>query len=99
YYIDPWQGLIPREAVTRLGRTNAANTWVMDPFSTVDTIKNVLARDTLNFLDKFTGMTDNSIIPPPPPPVIVSIDSSNKGKHFWVAYAHSWDFFSGSNAQ
>ncbi|MBC7946542.1 MAG: gliding motility-associated C-terminal domain-containing protein [Chitinophagaceae bacterium] len=99
FYIDPWQGLIPREIVTRLGRTNASNAWTMDSLSTVDTIKNFLRRDTLNFMDKFTGMTDSTIKAPPPPPNVISVDSSNKGTHFWVAYAHSWDFFSGSNSQ
>lgn len=94
YYIDPWQGLMPREAVTRLGRTDAAGTWVMDSVSTVDTIKNFLSRDTLVFLDKFTGMTDSTVLAPPPPPNVISIDSSNKGTRFWVGYGHHYGFSS-----
>ncbi|MBL7743093.1 MAG: gliding motility-associated C-terminal domain-containing protein [Chitinophagaceae bacterium] len=94
YYIDPWQGLIPREAVTRLGRTNASAAWIMDAASSADTVKNVLSRDTLNFLDKFTGMTDSTIQAPPPPPNVISIDSSNAGKRFWVAYGHHQGFSS-----
>lgn len=86
YYIDPWQGLIPRELVTRLGRTNATGAWTLDSVSTVDSVKNILYRDTLNFLDKFTGMTDSTIQAPPPPPDVISIDSSNSGRKFWVAY-------------
>ncbi|MBL7741540.1 MAG: gliding motility-associated C-terminal domain-containing protein [Chitinophagaceae bacterium] len=94
YYIDPWQGLIPRETVTRLGRTNASAAWIMDAASSADTVKNVLSRDTLNFLDKFTGMTDSTIQAPPPPPNVISIDSSNAGKRFWVAYGHHQGFSS-----
>ena len=86
YYIDPWQGLIPRELVTRLGRTGATGAWTMDSVSTVDTVANILRRDTLNFIDKFTGMTDSTIIAPPPPPDVISVDSSNSGRKFWVAY-------------
>jgi len=94
FYIDPWQGLIPREAVTRLGRTDASSAWIMDSLSTVDTIKNTLRRDTLHFMNLFTGMTDSTVKAPPPPPVIVTIDSSNAGTRFWVAYGHHQGFSS-----
>ncbi len=99
FYIDPWQGFISREVATRLGRTNAANTWIMDPLSRVDTVANVISRDTLNFIDRFTGLTDNTIAVPPPPVYVQQVDSSNRGKRFWVGYAHSYNFFSGSNSQ
>lgn len=99
FYIDPWQGFISREPVTRLGRTNTSGAWVMDPASRVDTVANVIRRDTLSFMDRFTGLTDSTIAPPPPPVYVQQIDSSNRGKQFWVAYAHSWDFYSGSNSQ
>jgi len=96
FYIDPWQGLIPREAVTRLGRTIPSGAWTMDAVSTVDTITNILTRDTLHFMDKFTGMTDSTVAAPPPAPYIVSIDSSNRGTRFWVAYGHHYGFSSNS---
>jgi len=93
FYIDPWQGFISREPVIRLGRTNSSGTWIMDPASSVDTIKNIISRDTLNFIDKFTGLTDSTIVPPPPPPLFVQdLDTSNRGKRFWVAYGHHYGF-------
>jgi hypothetical protein len=63
----------------------------MDHLSRTDTITNVIRRDTLPFLDKFTGMTDATVLPPPPPPVFVSeLDTSNRGKRFWVGYGHHY---------
>lgn len=97
FYIDPWMRDIPSEPTVKLGRTNAANTWIVASGSVVDELANVITESNLNFLDKFTGMTDG--LAPVPPPVITSTDTSNKGKQFWVGYAHSWDFFSGSNSQ
>ena len=98
FYIDPWLGFISREPVIRLGRTNSSGAWIMDLSSSVDTTANVIKRDTLNFIDKFTGLTDSSIVPPPPPPVFVQdLDTSNRGRRFWVAYGHHYGF--SGNAQ
>lgn len=97
YYIDPWQGTIPRELLTRLGRTDGAGVWSVDSISTVDSIQNILIRDTLHFMDKFTGMSDSTIKAPPPPPYVVSVDTSNAGTRFWVSYGHHQGF--GTNAQ
>ncbi len=97
FYIDPWMRDIPSEPTVKLGRTDAANAWFVASNSVVDGISNVITESNLNFLDKFTGMTDG--IAPPPPGDVLTIDTSNKGTRFWVAYAHSWDFYSGSNSQ
>jgi hypothetical protein len=99
YYIDPWLGYIPSEPYIRLGRTDAANAWITELRSTVDDVANVITRDSLNYMDRFTGLTNGQVVLPPPASFVTQVDSSNRGKRFWVAYQRSWDFFSGSNSQ
>ncbi len=99
FYIDSWQGLIPQELTIRLGRTDPANVWTTDSTSSsVDIANNVISKTGLTYLDKFTGLRGLLALPPEPLYVQHS-DSSNRGKRFWVAYAHSYDFFSSSNSQ
>ncbi len=90
FYIDPWQGFIPTEPAIKLGRTDATNTWVVNPSSIVDTYQNTYSDSNLVYIDKFTGLTDGSV--PPPPVVNYPVDSSNRGTRFWVAYGHHYDF-------
>ncbi|TCJ17728.1 hypothetical protein EPD60_05950 [Flaviaesturariibacter flavus] len=99
FYIDPWQGFIGSEDSIRLGRTNAANTWITELRSTVNPVLNYMQRDSLNFMDRFTGLTNGQVIMPPPANYAPQIDSSNRGKRFWVAYQRSYDFFASSNSQ
>jgi gliding motility-associated-like protein len=91
YYIDPWMRNIPTEPTVKLGRTNAANTWIVSSSSTVDVFNNVITESGLTFMDKFTGMTDG-FAPPPPPPPIFTTDTSNRGRRFWVGYGHHYGF-------
>ena len=98
YYIESWLRDIPSETVVKLGRTDAANAWLASSLSTVDTITKFMNEANLSFMDKFTGMTDGQA-PPTTSPPILTVDTSNKGRRFWVGYAHSWDFYSGSNSQ
>ncbi len=99
FYIDPWQGFIPAENTIKLGRTDAANLWVVEPASRLDVDMNVITRDTLTYLDKFTGLTDGNSAPPPAPPIYVqTVDSSNRGTRFWVGYGHH-QFFGSDNSQ
>ena len=97
YYIDPWQGFIPVEESIKLGRTDATNSWLVNPNSTVDPLTNIFSDASLNFLDKFTGLTDGTI-PPDPPIILPPADSSNRGTHFWVGYGHHQGF-EGQNNQ
>jgi parallel beta-helix repeat protein len=99
FYIDPWLGFIPSESYARLGRTDATNNWITELRSSVDETANVITRDSLNYMDRFTGLTNGQVTLPIPPTYFTQVDSSNRGKRFWVAYQRSYDFFAGSNAQ
>ncbi|HRO05516.1 MAG TPA: gliding motility-associated C-terminal domain-containing protein [Ferruginibacter sp.] len=95
YYIDPWQGFIPAQPYIKLGRTDNTNTWLVNAASTVDEIANVFEENSLNFMDKFTGLTDGTI--PPPVVQLPTPDSSNRGTRFWVGYGHHQNFGSGNS--
>lgn len=85
YYIDSWQGTIEDEYAIRLGRTDATNTWINDATSTLDDISNVIFRNGLTTIDKFTGLKGDNVLPPVD---ITPVDNSNKGTRFWVGYGH-----------
>jgi gliding motility-associated-like protein len=91
YYIDPWMRNIPSEPTVKMGRTNAANNWVVSSTSPVDIFNNVITESGLTFIDKFTGMTDGQAPAPPPAPGFTT-DTSNKGRRFWVGYGHHYGF-------
>ncbi len=81
FYIDPWQGTIPDQYRIGLGRTLPSNAWIVDFISNVDVSKKVITKLNLDYLDKFTGLV-NPYAPVQGP----DIDSSNRGKRFWVGY-------------
>ncbi len=85
FYIDPWMRDIPSEPTVKMGRTNASAAWFVSSNSSVHTFYNVITEENLSFLDKFTGMTDGVA---PPDGTIVSTDTSNRGRRFWVGYGH-----------
>jgi gliding motility-associated-like protein len=89
FYIDPWMRDIPAEPTVKMGRTVAAGTWFVSSNSNVQTFPNVITEQNLNFLDKFTGMTDGVA---PPDGSIVTADTSNRGRRFWVGYGHHYGF-------
>ncbi|MBO9728271.1 MAG: right-handed parallel beta-helix repeat-containing protein [Chitinophaga sp.] len=94
FYLDPWQGFIRRQKDIRMGRTDSANTWVVDSLSHVYDIPNIIRDSSLHFLDKFTGLNggiNNTQLLQP-------ADSSNRGTRFWVGYGHH-QFFAGDNTQ
>lgn len=93
FYIDPWLRNIPQEATVKMGRTVAAGTWFVSSSSTLDQLGNTITEPTLNFLGKFTGMTDGQAAPNAIPPPS-SLDTSNRGKRFWVGYGHHQGFSS-----
>lgn len=93
FYIDPWMRDIPAEPTVKMGRTVAAGTWFVSSNSTVETFNNVITENNLNFLARFTGMTDGQA-PPPAGPPIVQTDTSNRGRRFWVGYGHHQGFSS-----
>ena len=95
FYIDPWMRDIPSEPTVKLGRTNTAGTWLVASGSVVDDLGNVITESNLSFLDKFTGMTDG-VAPPPAVPPVFTLDTSNRGKRFWVGYGHHYGFSSNS---
>jgi gliding motility-associated-like protein len=99
FYIDSWQGFIPREQMIKLGRTNATGAWLVEPNTILDSIANVMSNDAINYLDRITGLSDGTLAAPPPvPPMIYvqQVDSSNKGRHFRVAYGHHYGFSANS---
>lgn len=95
YYVDSWQGFVKKETDTRLGRTDAANTWQVRTTSKVDDIANVVSETDLTYLDKFTGLTGGTT---GAPPILQPADSSNRGTRFWVGYGHH-QFFGSDNTQ
>ena len=95
FYVDSWRGFIPTEPTTKLGRTDASGTWVLNPGSTVDIAENFLKDTALTFIGKYTGLTDGSV--PLPPIYSYPVDSSNSGTRFWVGYGHHYSF--NTNAQ
>lgn len=97
YYIDPWQGFIPRENQTRLGRTDAAAAWITGATSTVDDSRNIIAESNLSYVDKYTGLI-GSASQPYTPTAIAPSDSSNRGTNFWVMYGHNY-YFGSDNSQ
>lgn len=97
FYMDPWRGFIPNETIIKMGRTNAANTWIVSTTSSIDTLGNNIIEPNLTFIDKYTGLTDGQA-PPPPPFEPIVLDSSNMGTRFWVGYGHH-QFFTGTNLQ
>lgn len=89
FYVDSWMGYMDREKNIRLGRTDAANTWIINDSSTVDVAKNIIADTSLQYLDKFTGLRGKLIFEPSGP---AGADTSNIGTRFWVAYGHDRSF-------
>ncbi len=88
YYIDPWRGFVPSEPQIQMGRTNAANAWVVGANSKTNTYDNIITDTALVHIDRFTGlMGDPSIVSTP---YITVIDSSNRGTRFWVPYGHHY---------
>ncbi|HEX6430838.1 MAG TPA: gliding motility-associated C-terminal domain-containing protein [Niastella sp.] len=95
YYLDPWQGSIPDQNMLGLGKTTVSNAWVVGFSSRVDVIRKKIWQNSVNYIDRFTGL-----INPYAPPVLPDKDSSNRGKRFWVGYQRSWDFSpNGTNSQ
>ncbi|MBI1344516.1 MAG: T9SS type B sorting domain-containing protein [Terrimonas sp.] len=92
FYIDPWLRDIPSEPTVKLGRTDASNAWIIASTSSVETYNNVISEQELSFMDKFTGMTDGIAPPPPPDDLVLSTDTSNRGRRFWVGYGHHYGF-------
>ncbi|MEX1202760.1 MAG: PKD domain-containing protein [Ferruginibacter sp.] len=90
FYVDSWQGFITTQPTIKMGRTNAANAWLVNLSSKVDDVQNVISDTALNFMDKFTGLTDGTV--PPPAVFNYPVDSSNSGTRFWVAYGHHYSF-------
>ena len=86
FYIDPWMRDIPSEPTVKMGRTNSAGAWLASSNSTVQTFPNVITEQNLNFLDMFTGMTDG--VAPPDGGGLITTDTSNRGRRFWVGYGH-----------
>jgi gliding motility-associated-like protein len=85
YYVDSWQGGFKKQSEIRLGRTDAADAWLVNDSSSIDDIENVIADTSLPNLDKYTGLKGNM---PTPPVTVQPADSSNRGTRFWVGYGH-----------
>ncbi|MFY0254424.1 gliding motility-associated C-terminal domain-containing protein [Chitinophaga sp. 30R24] len=95
FYLDPWQGFIKRQKDIRMGRTDDANTWIVDSLSHVYDIPNVIRDSSLHFLDKFTGLNGGTATSMQ---LLQPADSSNRGTRFWVGYGHH-QFFTNDNSQ
>ncbi|WP_198315740.1 Ig-like domain-containing protein [Chitinophaga tropicalis] len=85
HYVDSWQGFISKEEKIRLGRTNAADTWLVNDNSTVDVRANIIADSALQYIDKFTGLQGTL---PDAPTLPTAADTSSMGTRFWTGYSH-----------
>jgi gliding motility-associated-like protein len=94
FYLDPWQGSVPDQYMLGLGKTTVSNAWVVGFSSRVDVLKKKIWQNSVNYIDRFTGLVN-----PYAPPQLPEKDSSNRGKRFWVGYQRSWDFTNGGNQQ
>ena len=85
FYLDPWLGSIGglTSGVYQLGlgKTTAANAWIVGFTSRNNVPKRMIYQTGVSYLDKFTGLLN-----PYAPPVLPDKDSSNRGRRFWVAY-------------
>jgi gliding motility-associated-like protein len=96
YFIDPWLGFIPSEGYIKMGRTNATGNWLISNSSVTDSMLNVINEGGLSFLGRFTGLSDGTLPPAANPVYVQQIDSSNRGKRFWVGYGHHQNFTANS---
>ncbi|GGH66881.1 gliding motility-associated-like protein [Filimonas zeae] len=84
HFIDPWLNTLPIKSQIKLGRTNSADVWAASAASVIDSLNNIIKEADLNYIGRFTGMTDGK---EPQKPVITSpADSTNKGTRFWAPY-------------
>lgn len=97
HYLDPWRGFIDPETYIRLGRTKPAGEWSVDTASRTDIVYNIIREQNLDYLKRFTGLADSTVVPPKDNAYIAA-DSSNSGTRFWVAYGNH-SFFKNTNAQ
>ncbi len=82
FYIDSWLGSIQAPSQLGIGRTNVSNAWIVGVNSRNELAKRMLYDNDAHYLDRFTGLFN-----PYAPPVIPDRDSSNRGTHFYFAYA------------
>ncbi len=95
FYLDPWMRNIPVESTVKLGKTDNSSAWVASGKGLLDSISNFVTDSSLQYIDRFTGMSDGKI--PAQPEITTSADSSNKGTRFWVPYGAMQDFKSANN--
>ncbi|HEX6427564.1 MAG TPA: gliding motility-associated C-terminal domain-containing protein, partial [Niastella sp.] len=86
-YLDPWRGFINNEERIRLGRTEPAGAWTVDAASSVNSMSNVITQTGLDYMNRFTGLTNGTI--PYPPTDSSHTDTTNMGTRFWVGYGHN----------
>ncbi|MBX2931404.1 MAG: gliding motility-associated C-terminal domain-containing protein [Chitinophagaceae bacterium] len=82
FYLDPWLGSVQAPSQLGIGRTTASNAWVVGVNSRNELAKRMLYDNDIHYMDRFTGLFN-----PYAPPVVPDRDSSNRGTHFYFAYA------------
>lgn len=96
FYVNSWRGLIPKENMIKLGKSNTSSGWDISSRSRLDTVANSIADIGIGLLAKFTGLTDGKEAPTNP--VVIGFrDSSNRGTMFWVPYANTQSFYSNND--
>ncbi|BAV04936.1 gliding motility-associated C-terminal domain-containing protein [Filimonas lacunae] len=86
YYVDSWQGSVADQNRIGMGRTTAANAWVVGAASTVDIRKKEISQNAMLYMDRFTGLINAYAQP------VAEDSSSNRGRDFWVGYQRSNGF-------
>lgn len=96
YYIDSWQGFIPKQKYIRLAKTDAAGAWLLSGNGTVNEYDNILYDKSLTSLHQFTGLFDSAARAQEPPVTVAVADTNNLGTHFWASYpVNDYTSFSG----
>ncbi|MDR6339065.1 gliding motility-associated-like protein [Filimonas zeae] len=86
YYIDSWQGFVPKQKYIRLAKTDAAGAWSLSGKGTVNEGDNILYDKDLTSLHLFTGLFDSVARAQEPPVVVAAADTTNLGTRFWTSY-------------
>lgn len=97
FYIDPWQGYIPKQDFIRLAKTDVSNNWSVTGKGSVDVLYKIMTDTSFNIpLYRFSGLIDSSSSSVSAPTILQPADSSNRGTNFWVGYANNQYFTNGN---
>lgn len=99
HYVPSWLGFINAYGFTKTGKTVASGGWTVNGESTTDSLYYTVTEKAVNFLDKFTGLTDGKYAVSIPQLDYTTFDSSNRGTEFWVPYGNTLSYKFNNNQE